>query len=408
MNILLITNSYVPNAGGVATSVHGLATELRALNKGVFVLTPQFSVDDSSNHQVQRLTLQEWNTIIANDFQIAAGTDLYHQVQRFSPDIIHIHGPFYLGPVATRLADDLDLPLVYTHHTKLEEFIHYCDDQNLTPEAVQTFYVGFANQCDAVLVPSGVVATELKQMGVHRPLRVVPSGLSSDWFADSRVQISTAIHRRAIGIVGRVTKEKRSLELARTAMTYLNEDKEADLLIIGDGESLEIIRQEAKTCNLLERVFCLGLVDHNVLPAYLDQLDVVINAPETDTQCIVLLEAQARGVPIIASDVPVSREFVFEFAEDITFYPSQNWETLRENLSRFFTVPEQGRAEIRSRVRSFATHFEQSLLARDVCSLYESLVTKSIHHHRSDLYGWVYRSLTRSLVPVIQKLRNPA
>ncbi len=407
MNVLIITNSYVPNAGGVATSVHCLATELRLLQWGVLVLTPQFNKNDGSDHQVQRLPLQEWDAVIDHDFRIVPGMELHDQVHRFSPDLIHVHGPFHLGPVATRLADDLNLPLVYTHHTKLEEFVHYCDDPNLNPEAVQAFYVDFANHCDVVLVPSGVAADELKQLGLQRPLHIVPSGLPSDWFIDSSACTTQTNDRRVIGIVGRVTREKRSVELACTAMAYLRKDEEADLLVIGDGDSLATIRQEAEACDLVDRMHCPGLVDHEGLPAYLDQLDVVINAPETDTQCIVLLEAQARGVPVIAADIPLAREFVCEFAEDITFYASQDWEALQGSLGRFFALSKRKRVEIRNRVRTFAARFEQESLVRDLCLIYEDLQVELTHHHSSDADGWVYRSLTRSLVPVIQKLRDP-
>ena len=407
MKVLTITNSYIPNAGGVATSVHGLAAALRSRDWEVLILTPQFSADDGSDHQVQRLPLQAWDAVIAHDFRIAAGTALHAQVQRFAPDLIHVHGPFHLGPVATRLADDLHLPLVYTHHTKLEEFTHYCDDPHLTPAVVQAFYVDFANQCDAVLAPSGVAASELQQMGVYRPLHIVPSGLSSDWFAAAPVLAARTTDRRVIGIVGRVTPEKYSLELAHAAMAYLQEDPEADLLVIGDGESLATIRQEAAARQLQARVCCLGLVDHDALPACLDRLDVVINAPETDTQCLVLLEVQARGVPVIASDIPVAREFVCEFAGDMAFYASQDWEVLQGSLRRFFAVPPRRRAEFRTRVRAFATRFEQGALALKLCALYENLEAEPLLHHRGALYGWVYRALTRSLVPVIQKLRTP-
>ncbi len=406
MNVLMITNSYVPNAGGVSTSVHALATTLRALNWEVLVLTPQFSLEDGSNHQVRRLPLPKWEAIIDNDFCIAPGTTLHNQIRHFAPDLIHVHGPFHLGPVATRLADDLHLPLVYTHHTRLEEFTHYGDDARLTPKAVQAFYVDFANHCDAVLAPSGVVAADLKQLGVQRPLHVVPSGLSSAWFATPLASVDRTPDRHAIGIVGRVTKEKSSLALARTAMAYVREAPNVDLHVIGDGDALATIQQEAEAANFIDQVYCPGFVDHEALPAYLDQLDIVINAPETDTQCIVLLEVQARGVPVIASDIPLAHEVVCEFAEDITFYASRDWKALQGNLHRFFALPPAQRAALRSRVRTFAAHFEQDVLTRELCTIYASLTRELTCHHSRDVYGWVYHALTHALVPVIQKLRT--
>lgn len=113
----------------------------------------------------------DWDGIIANDFRIAPDAAPYRRTSAFKPDVIHIHGPFQLGPVATRLADEPALPLVYiciyTHHTKLEEFMYYGDGASLTPAAVQTFCAGFANQCDLVLAPSGVIAHDLQKLGVR-------------------------------------------------------------------------------------------------------------------------------------------------------------------------------------------------------------------------------------------------
>lgn len=178
-NIPIITHSYFPDKGGVARSVHSLGGGLRQTAWNALVLTPQFDPRDDSDVEIRQLPPTDWDRIIANDFRTAPDAALYRRIFAFKPDVIHIHGPFHLhlGPVATRLADDLALSLVYTHHTKWEEFMHYGDGASLTPEAVQTFYAGFANQCARVPAPSGVIAHDLQKLGVRRPLHVMPSGL---------------------------------------------------------------------------------------------------------------------------------------------------------------------------------------------------------------------------------------
>ena len=405
MNILTITNSYVPNKGGVASGVHSLVSGLRQTGWGVLVLTPRFAPEDGSHEGVQRIPLAVWDSIIASDFRMAPDSALYHRICAFGPDLIHIHGPFHLGPVATRLADDLALPLVYTHHTKLEEFIHYSEGTSLIPAAVQTFYVGFANQCDLVLAPSGVIAHDLQELGVRRPLHVMPSGLPASWFAAKPADLPLS-DRHRIGIVGRVTKEKSSRALACAAMSYLKQDGKANLVVIGDGGQLESIRHDAAAQGLTHRVACTGFIDNREVGAHLDQLDVVINAPDSDTQCIVLLEAQARGVPVIASDVPVAREFVCEMAEGISFYPAQDWNGLMGCLGRFFQLAPARRAAIRGEAETFARRFGQTALTQHLRLLFKQATLEITPHHRNELYGWVYQELTESLVPLIQSLRT--
>ncbi len=412
MNILNITNSYMPNSGGMATAVHRLVCEIRNLGHGALVLTPQFDSEDGSDNEVLRLPLEVWDKIIGEGFHIENGSRLHQRILDFAPDIIHVHGPFHLGPVASRLADDMELPLVYTHHTKLEEYIRYCDCSDLTPKGVQDFYVGFANQCDMVLAPSGMEATNLAKLGVSQTVHVVPTGLSAEWFSDSALA-SSQNARNTIGIVGRVSEEKRSMDLARAAMAYLQSDETTDLVVVGDGDSLESIRCEAASLGLSDRIACTGFIDQQGVRERLAQLDVVINAPEMDTQCIVLLESQVCGVPVISSDVPLAHEYVCNFAEGITFYPLRDWQALTACLNRFFSLSPVRRVEIKAEALAFAASFEETKVVQDLCRRYEDLVehydvneSDCSHHRGGVLYDGVYRALTEGIVPVIQKLRS--
>ncbi len=132
MNVLHVINSYPPNAGGMATAVHSLASGLNATGHRTWVLTPRFSEEDGSDQNVLRLPLAAWQESVNNGFRISPGTKRYRCIKRFAPDLVHAHGPFLLGPVAMRLADELGSPLVHTHHTRLESCIG-AYNQGLTP-----------------------------------------------------------------------------------------------------------------------------------------------------------------------------------------------------------------------------------------------------------------------------------
>ena len=413
MNVLHITNSYPPNAGVMATAVHALAGGLNATGHRTLVLTPWFNAEDGSDEQVLRLPSAAWKAIVSDGFRISPGTEPHRCIERFAPDLVHVHGPFLLGPVAMRLADELGLPLVYTHHTQLESYIHYCDCERLDAESVQGFYVGFANQCDLVLAPSGVEVNNLEQLGVTKPLQAVPTGLDSAWFTEAAGRLQDG-KRRTIGLVGRVSAEKSAAALAGAVMAYLEQDAAAELHVIGDGDQLDAIRQEAGSRGLSDRVVCMGFIPSHEVRSALDRMDVVVNAPDTDTQCIVLLEAQARGVPVLSSDIPLAREFVADCGNGINFHASRDWAALTASLAGFFALPPGRRMSIRSEVKEFAQRHGEAEMVHRLCRLYATVIAvrrrhgTTLHRHwDSQLVGWVYQALTDGLVPVIQGLRTP-
>ena len=412
MNVLHITNSYLPNAGGVATAVHSLVRSLNALGHRVLVLTPRFSEEDGSDRQVLRLSSAAWDGSVNDGFRFSRGTELHRHIKRFAPDLVHVHGPFHMGPAALRLADDCRLPLAYTHHTQLESYIHYCNDDRLDAAAVQDFYAGFANRCDLVLAPSNVEVCNLAQLGVTSPLHAVPAGLDADWFAHP-VDRSRHGPRRIIGLVGRVGAEKSAFALAGAAMAYLQQDTAAELHVVGAGDQLAAIWQEAARRGLSDRVFCTGFIPVQEVRSALDRMDVLVNAPDTDTQCIVLLEAQARGLPVLASDVPVAREFVADCGNGINFYAPRDWAALTACLAGFFALPEGRRTAIESEARELARRHRETEVLHRLCLLYADAIAAYRRNGSSprlrwdnQLTGWVYQALTDGLVPVIQGLRT--
>lgn len=40
-------------------------------------------------------------------------------------DLIHVHQPMLIGNVAVHLSRKYKIPLVYTYHTRYEEYLHY-------------------------------------------------------------------------------------------------------------------------------------------------------------------------------------------------------------------------------------------------------------------------------------------
>lgn len=85
MNVLYVTNSYPPDAGGMATVVHALAGGLNATGHRTWVLTPRLNAEDGSDEKVLRLPAAAWKEVVNDGFRISPGIEPHRCIERFAP-----------------------------------------------------------------------------------------------------------------------------------------------------------------------------------------------------------------------------------------------------------------------------------------------------------------------------------
>jgi 1,2-diacylglycerol 3-alpha-glucosyltransferase len=93
MNIIMLTNTFTPHAGGVARSVETFAAEYRNCGHKVLVVGPEFENQPSNEIDVMRLpAIQNFN---GSDFSVALPISglLKDILETFQPDIVHSHPP---------------------------------------------------------------------------------------------------------------------------------------------------------------------------------------------------------------------------------------------------------------------------------------------------------------------------
>jgi glycosyltransferase involved in cell wall biosynthesis len=123
-------------------------------------------------------------------------------------------------------------------------------------------------------------------------------------------QLQLPANARLIGVVGRLIPEKRVKDLIWAADLLRVLHDNLRLLIIGDGPLRAQLEQYARLASDLDHIRFLG--ERTDVWRIMPHLDVLWNASENRGQSIAILEAMAAGVPVIASDTPLNREFVVE------------------------------------------------------------------------------------------------
>lgn len=316
MNICMMTNTYLPHVGGVARSVSTFAEEYRKRRHHVLVVAPEFQGKPLAPRAaaiVERVpAIQQFN---GSDFSVRLPlVTVPPRLDAFEADIIHAHHPFLLGDTALRIAATKNAPVVFTHHTRYEDYTHYVPfDSPALKDVAINLSTHFANLCDGVIAPSESIARLIRRRGVEVPIRVVPTGIDVAAFASgdgARFRGKCGIPAEAfvIGHVGRLAPEKNLGFLAEAVAQFLKKEREAWFLVVGGGPSEEKLREVMAAHGVADRLALPGKQTGKALANAYNAMDVFVFASCTETQGMVLAEAMAAGLPVVALNASGVRE----------------------------------------------------------------------------------------------------
>jgi glycosyltransferase involved in cell wall biosynthesis len=230
-------------------------------------------------------------------------------------DIIHLHCPFIAGAELTSLAALLyRTPLVLTYHNDLIKNGSWRD--LVFTGATLTSRYGVFYRAQRVLFVSQGHAETSAQSVVYRRRRqacsILPNGVDATLFApaddrlETRGQLGLAREAPLIGFFGGLDSAHhyKGLNILLEALASLPLAG-AMLLVVGDGDLLERYRQQARSLGLADRVHFAGSRPQEALPPLYRACDVVaLPSLVAESFGLVVVEALACGIPVVASDGP--------------------------------------------------------------------------------------------------------
>jgi glycosyltransferase involved in cell wall biosynthesis len=113
-----------------------------------------------------------------------------------------------------------------------------------------------------------------------------------------------------VGHLGRLAPEKNLGFLAGAVARFLAETPSAYGLIVGSGPSMSGMREDLQRPGLEERVHFAGVLNGLFLVSAYKAMDAFAFASLSETQGMVLTEAMAAGVPVVALSAPGVDEVV--------------------------------------------------------------------------------------------------
>jgi glycosyltransferase involved in cell wall biosynthesis len=378
MKILMCTNTYAPHVGGVARSVERFTRQFRRDGHEVWVVAPAYEEAPTEDRGVLRFpAMQHFN---GSDFSVPVPVPgrLASLLENFHPDVVHSHHPFLLGDLALRVAASRNLPIVFTHHTRYELYTHYVPGKSsVLKRFVIELTSGYCNLCDAVIAPSESIRELLLRRDVTVPIEVIPTGLDPLAYTkvskdQARAELGIPADAFVVGHVGRLAPEKNLDFLTRVVRGFLASNRSVRFLVAGVGPAKDGMLAQLRADGLEDRVHAFGVLDTETLARVYRAMDVFAFASRTETQGMVLTEAMAAGVPVVALDAPGVRDVV---ADGVNGRLLQDEEPTAfvEALVRFAGLDPERRDELSRNAGSTALQFSMPAMARRVRDLYERL-----------------------------------
>ncbi len=385
-----MTNTYRPFTGGVPRSIDTFAGQYRKLGHKVKIVAPEFDGQEDDADVIRVPALKHFN---GTEFSVQLPVPFYLSefLSDFKPDVIHSQHPFLLGNTALRLAVNLEIPLIYTFHTFYEHYLHYVPGGE--SEAMKCFVnnmvAGYANLCDHVIAPSHFVAEELRRRHVFKPIDIIPTGVDVVGIAKGngpafRKKYGIPLDAFTVGFVSRLALEKNLTFLSDAVLAFLGENPKAWFLVAGSGPLEDELKNRYLASDVGNRIIMLGNLKGSVLHGLYHAMDVFAFASHSETQGLVIAEAMAAGVPVVAVQAPGVEDVVRDGFNG-RLLSRENQMEFTHALAWVAALTKEKRALLKSNALETVQEFSDTACARKVLALFQTArrESKALHEHEN-------------------------
>lgn len=347
--------------GGVQAHIKDLARFYREHGHAVSVLAPATDenlIEDDFVVPAGRPVAIPYNGAVARVlFGPVAASRVRQWISSGDFDVLHLHEPAIpsLSLLACSIAEG---PLVGTFHAAAP--------RQKVAFAIAPLLEPVIEKLRARIAVSEV-ARETLTIHLDTDAVVIPNGISTEFFNSAKANPEWK-KPFTIGFIGRFSEPRKGLSVLLEALPNIARIfPEFRVLIAGPGEGIEAMQSINPA--LRNRLQFLGRINDEEKASFLKSLDLYV-APNTGGESfgIILTEAMAAGVPVVASDIPAFK-YLLDDGRYGKLFENENSEQLATAILELLRKPEI-RGELARLGLERAARFDWSQVSDEIMNVY--------------------------------------
>ncbi|HEX6603565.1 MAG TPA: glycosyltransferase family 1 protein [Sphingomicrobium sp.] len=242
---------------------------------------------------------------IRSEFRLALGIPpaVRRDIERFAPDLIHVSVPDILNTRAETWAEQRNVPIVASLHTRFETYPAYYPGLRWLAPLAEVQQRRFYRRANCVLVPNPALVEEMAKLRGDDRVALWSRGVDRELFNPARRDMDW---RRAQGwsdddtavlFFGRLVLEKGIDTYVEAVRSLRRRGLQVRPLIVGAGPA-------ADRFGALEGATFTGHLDGSDLARAVASADIMLSPSTTEAFGNVVLEAMASGVAVVSADAP--------------------------------------------------------------------------------------------------------
>ena len=321
MRVALVTETFLPKVDGIVKVVSLLLDHLSRRGVKALVIAPRYGDGDGFNdfplHSLPSVSLP-----LYPEARLGFATlSLYRELAAFQPDVAHLFHPVMTGIPAMAMLKWMDVPTVTSFHLDYaqlaKQFGYGALNLGLARPLIDQLTKRVFNWADISLAPSTLAQQRMQRLGIKNAglwRRGVDAHTFSPAFrsAETRAQLTQGNPDETILLyVGRLSPEKQ-LDHIRPTIEQLPNTR---LALVGDGPA----RAELERHFVGLPVTFMGYLRGERLSRAYASADIFIFPSRLETFGLVVIEAMAAGLPVVAARVGGVGEIVQDGITGYTF-----------------------------------------------------------------------------------------
>lgn len=392
MKIGIFTDSFRPYTSGVVRSIELFSREFNNHGHQVYIFGPDYPLLHPPREEgVFRFISVPAPTMPDFALPIPISAQLGKTIRHIGLDVIHSHSPFLLGSLGARAARRYKLPLIFTFHTLYDQYVHYFPfARQASKQVVQRISRNFCNRANVVVAPSQMIVSYLQRIGVKTPIVNIPTGVDLEEFSDLNPNwleenYNIRPEDKVLLFVGRLGQEKNVTFLIKAFHTVQSKHPDCRLVMVGKGPQENMLRRMCRDLGIQDKVIFTGVLPrHKIVHCYASA-DLFVFPSVTETQGLVIGEAKATGLPVVAIRAFGPAEMVYHGEDGFLTEPSHSAFTtaimdLLENKELYDRMSRNAQKKV--------SIISSSYCAERMLEVYRDLIEQKAHAPR-------YRFFTR-------------